>query len=185
MSSPNSRSTVHPSVARTPGDADTALRRWEQRVFEPSSANTPPGTLAEALQADGRLPDHVVLGVGVGVARYLDVLHRAGHVHGDVRSASVLLPGNDLLWLTDPGASPKNSAADDLTALALMLVKCATGLEIDGSAEWTPESLVNVGCSPALAEMIAAIRPDAGAAAAVSLLERSDQSLPRRSKDLA
>jgi hypothetical protein len=185
MSSSNSRSTAHPSVSRTVGAADSARHRWEYRVFRPADTDPPEGTLAEILQVDGRLPDHVVLGVGVGVARYLDVVHQAGHRHGNVCPASVLLPGNDLLWLTDPQTNSTGSVQDDLTALVLMLVKCATGLEIDDSVEWSAEFLVKVGCSPELAEVIGAIQPNAGAAAAAVLLGRSDQSLPRRSKDLA
>ncbi len=185
MSSPISRSTIHPWVTHTTGVADSARRRWEQRVFGPSDTDAPEGTLAEVLRVRGRLPDHVVVGVGVGVARYLDVLHQAGHVHGDVRPASVLLPGHDLLWLTDPEADPESSVQADLSALALMLVRCATGLEIDGAAEWTPELLVEVGCSPELAALIGALQPSAGATAAAMLLGRSDQSLPRRSNDLA
>jgi len=186
MSSLIRRSSAHPSTTSSPHTTDSARRRWEARVFIPSSENTNTATLAEVLQRDGPLPDHLVSGVGVGIARYLDVLHRAGHVHGDVQPASVLLPGNNMLWLTDPAVEHHaGSAADDLTSLVITLIECATGLDIDASVEWTPELLIHVGCSPVLAKAIGAVRPEAGAATASMALARPDQALPRHSSDAA
>jgi len=179
-------SSAHPSLARPRPAGDSARGRWDARVFGSDKPPPAPGSLAEILMSDGPLPDHQVLGVGVGIAWFLEVLNRAGHAHGDIRPGSVLLPGNDVLWLTPPSAtlSPA-SVAVDLTALAVTLVECATGLGIDAAAEWTPEHLVEVGCSSTVAEAIGAIRPAAGPGAAAELLTRDDQSLPRRSSDFA
>ncbi len=147
--------------------------------------HAPAGTLAEILAVQGPLPDHQVAGVGVGIAQYLAVLHQSGRVHGDVQPAAVLLPGHDVLWLA-PRLSPRAAtAAADLTKLAITLVECATGLVIDGAESWTPESLVEIGCSTAMADVIGSIRPQAGAASAVDALTRPDQVLPRRSNDFA
>ena len=173
-------------MTNAPHTTASARRRWEARVFAPPSEIATTVTLAEILQSEGPLPDHLISGVGVGIARYLEVLHQAGHVHGDVQPASVLLPGNNVLWLTDPADEHHAcSATDDLTSLVITLVECATGLVIDASAEWTPELLIHLGCSPVLAEAIGAIRPQAGAAMATMVLARPDQALPRRRSDLA
>jgi hypothetical protein len=186
MSSPIDRSSAHPSMTNAPHLTDSARQRWETRVFPPPPQIATTATLAEILQSQGPLPDHLVSGIGVGIAQYLDVLHQAGHVHGDVRPASVLLPGNNVLWLTDPAVEYRAcSAADDLTSLVITLVECTTGLALDASAEWTPELLIHLGCSPVLAEAIGAIRPHAGAERATLVLARPDQALPQRSNDLA
>jgi hypothetical protein len=184
MSSLIRRSSAPPSTTNSPHTTDPARRRCEARVFAPPCENTDTTTLAEVLQRDGPLPDHFVSGVGVGIASYLDVLHRAGHVHGDVQPASVLLPGNNMLWLTDPVVKHHaGSAADDLVSLIVTLIECATGLDVDASVEWTPELLIHVGCSPVLATTIGAVRPEAGAAIASMALARPDQALPQHKTD--
>lgn len=177
---------AHPSMRNRSHAADSARRRWDARVFGSSSQRPVSGTLAELLAQDGSFADHLVAGIGVGIAQYLEVLHHAGHVHGDVRPASILLPGNDTLWLVDPvGDALDRSRADDIAALAITLVECATGLRFDASANWTPELLTQVGCSARLAQAIGSIQPAAGATATAALLKREDQALPRRSSDFA
>ncbi|MER7111724.1 serine/threonine-protein kinase [Streptomyces sp. NPDC000229] len=67
-------------------DSDTDARQpWLATAYVPGPS------LADAVQAHGRLPVHTVLLLVAGIAEALQVIHGAGIVHRDLKPANVLL----------------------------------------------------------------------------------------------
>ena len=122
------------------------------------------GSLADVLAERGTMSEALARGAGARVAR------AAGRLHADVAFA----PDGDL-WLIDFDAGGATDGrrrrgtvprlrdlvslrvADDMVAIAILVVECATGVAIDPTATWDIETLERIGCSPELSADIALI----------------------------
>ncbi|CAN5275591.1 hypothetical protein BH23ACT9_BH23ACT9_31260 [soil metagenome] len=118
-------------------------------------------SLAQRLQADGRLSVEESVAVGIAMARALGSAHRAGIVHRDVKPGNILLDPRNGARLTDFGIA--KAAADlDMTSTgeimgtaAYLAPEQAMGLEMDGRAD-----VYALGC--VLFECLTGERPFAG-----------------------
>jgi serine/threonine protein kinase len=155
------------------------------------------GTVADQLAARGPLPEAQCRGIGVRVARALDAVHARGIAHGDVKPSNLVWSPDGQLWLIDFDASaaagsPRGrgtpgrlcepatvTRADDISAIALLVVECASGVLIDPTARWTSPSLVALGCPSGLAEDVVAVLTERPTATRVAeILHRRDNRLP-------
>lgn len=157
------------------------------------------GSLADLLATAGPLPEAVARGTGARITATLARLHAAGVVHGDVKPANVVFAPDGDLWLVDfdaagmagterrratPGRLPRPDdpllrTADDVIALVVMVVECATGAVLDPSIAWTGHDLRRLGCSAELAADLAEVLRDPPAADRMgALLHRRDVRLP-------
>jgi hypothetical protein len=74
------------------------------------------GSLADRLVA-GRAPSaEETIRIVVRVARGLDALHRAGLIHGGIRTGSILFDGDGRALLVPVATSPENSGAPEAQA---------------------------------------------------------------------
>lgn len=153
-------------------------------------------SLADVLEERGPLSDGRVRAVAAAAAAALAGLHASGRVHGDVRTANLLVSPGDGLSLAElgsaasaerrlpggrgqsaPGARARTRA--DLRALGITLIELSTGIRADPRIDWKAAELRRLGCSPALSSQIAALL-DRGSAlsaeAAAAAFERSGAS---------
>jgi serine/threonine protein kinase len=158
------------------------------------------GSLADVLSEVGPIPEAAARGTGARIALTLARLHANGLVHGDIKPANVVFAPHGDLWLVDFDAADADGgarrrgtterlhhlcgrtlrSADDVLALAIMVVECATGAILDLSTSWSDHDLERVGCSQELADDVGAILRTAPAAGeAARLLRRRDTRLPR------
>jgi serine/threonine protein kinase len=154
------------------------------------------GTVADVLAERGPLPPPECRGVGVAAALALARLHGRGLVHADVKPANLVLAPGGGIWLidlADSGAvgaprtahSPGRGAAatlrpdDDVTALAVAVAECASGLVVDPTGPWSTDLLVALGIPPDLATDLGAVMGDRlPARAAAARLGTGDHRLP-------
>jgi serine/threonine protein kinase len=155
------------------------------------------GTVADQLAARGPLPESQCRAIGVRVARALDAVHARGIAHGDVKPSNLVWSPDHRLWLIDFDAAAAEGSprlrgtperlsepatvarADDISAIALLVVECATGVLIDPTARWTSPSLISLGCSSDLAGDVVAILTERPSATRVAeILHRRDNQLP-------
>jgi serine/threonine protein kinase len=61
------------------------------------------GSLDDAIQSRGRLPEHQVLDIGIQIARGLRAAHRKGLIHRDVKPANILFVDEQAVKITDFG----------------------------------------------------------------------------------
>lgn len=158
------------------------------------------GSLADVLAQLGPIPEAAARGTGARIARTLARLHADGVVHGDIKPANVVFAPDGDLWLIDFDAAGADGSSrcrgtrerlprthtralltdDDVLALAIMVVECATAVVLDPSASWSDHDLERIGCSVDLAADIAFILRALPAASRVgALLHRRDNRLPR------
>jgi hypothetical protein len=71
----------------------------------------PAQSLAELLERQGQLAPRAAAGIGATVAEALDVAHRAGITHRDVKPANVLIGANFVVKLTDFGIAHSTTDA--------------------------------------------------------------------------
>ena len=210
---------VHRKRARSSRDAgrERALLRLVQGegVVPLAAADDPAfvvtsegsGSLADLLAADGPLAEAESRGVGAHTAHALSRVHEAGIAHADIKPANLIFSPDGHLWLIDFDAAAADGADrrrgtperltepatvkkdDDVVAVALLVIECATGQLIDPTVVWREPDLRDLGCPLELAADVAAIlhdRPDAARVAGI--LQRRDDRLPapphcRRSTD--
>jgi serine/threonine protein kinase len=155
------------------------------------------GSLADVLAERGTMSEALARGAGARVARAAGRLHADGIVHGDIKPSNVAFAPDGDLWLIDFDAGGATDGrrrrgtvprlrdlvslrvADDMVAIAILVVECATGVAIDPTATWDIETLERIGCSPELSADIALILqrpPDATQVGAI--LQRRDGRLP-------
>jgi serine/threonine protein kinase len=155
------------------------------------------GTVADQLAARGPLPEPECRGIGVQVANALDAVHARGVAHGDIKPSNLIWSPDGQLWLIDFDAaaaagSPRRrgtperlnepatvTRADDISAIALMVIECATGVLIDPSVRWTPAALIALGCPSDLAGDVVAVLTERPTAIRVAeILRRHQHRLP-------
>ena len=155
------------------------------------------GTVADVLSESGRQSAAVARGTGARVARAVARLHAEGVVHGDVKPANVVFAPDGDLWLIDFDAagSPQGirergtparmgrrttlAEADDVSAIAVMVVECATGAVIDPGTGWDVAALEQIGCPADLAaDVVAILRTSPPAERVAAILERRDDRIP-------
>ncbi|MGE0139553.1 MAG: PASTA domain-containing protein, partial [Ilumatobacteraceae bacterium] len=144
----------HPNIARI---LDIGTATWNGQVVQYVVCENLTGGSLRDLRDRGRLlsPSQIVM-VGLDVCRGLDVAHRAGLVHGDIRPANLVFGDDGKLRITDLGlaelvsdeiwsnpaavsmdrakyASPEQAAGDspvpksDVYSLCLCLLEAVTG----------------------------------------------------------
>jgi len=133
-------------------------------------------SLADLLAQRRALPESEARGVGAHVARAIADLHEQSLIHGDIKASNVVfVPDGDLGLI----GFDTTAQTDDVIALAVMVVECATTVVIDEASRWDVVGLVEVGCPHDLAGDIALILRDTPAATRVSgILQRRDDRLP-------
>lgn len=155
------------------------------------------GSVADLLCESGPQSAAVARATGARVARAVARLHAAGVVHGDVKPANVVFAPDGDLWLVDFDAagSPLSirvrgtparggdrttlSEADDVAAIAVMVLECATGVIIDPAMVWDVAALEQIGCPADLAaDIVAILRTSPSAERVAAILERRDDRIP-------
>jgi len=148
----------HPHLASVVGAGTTARYLWSATEF-PDGA-----TLADLLRTTGTMDLKRCLRIVEQIASALHYAHRRGIVHGDVRSANVLVRDGDWALLAGFGptavdpATDRPDPSDDQAGLAVMVAECLTGarpvpdsLRSGSAAEWLAVLLADdVGLPPHL-----------------------------------
>lgn len=122
-------------------------------------------SLADVLAERGRLGEAECRDIGSGLSAALSDMHERGIVHGGIKPASIVIAsdGNVRIADSETAQSPHegNDATlarrDDIVGVALVVAKCATGILIDRTAEWSTLALMQLGCSDELAHDLAAV----------------------------
>ncbi|MVU81438.1 hypothetical protein GPX89_29880 [Nocardia sp. ET3-3] len=95
---------------------------------EPPSGGASEPTLARLIAEYGPMPEPTVRAVGTRLAEALAAIHALRQVFGDLRPETVLVyPEGPRLGNPRPSAQPATGPADDVYALAAVLVFAATG----------------------------------------------------------
>jgi serine/threonine protein kinase len=126
-------------------------------------------TLADVLEADGRLPLPAVVRIASEIATGLDTLHREGLVHRDVKPANIMVDESGGSFLTDFGLA-RGAAATVLTKPGRVVgtLDYLAPEVITGSAAGPPADIYALGC--VVYECIAGRPPFAGGAFAETTL---------------
>lgn len=155
------------------------------------------GSLADVLAGRVTLTEAECRGVAAAVGAAVGHVHARGWVHGDVKPANVLLAPGGTVWLADfDAAGPAGRLrrrgtparggrpgplrpADDVVALLVLTLECATGVVIDPRPRWPTADLTALGCPPRLAGDLAGLLAAPPAAAEVAArLGRGPTRLP-------
>lgn len=155
------------------------------------------GSLADVLACRRTLTEAECRGVAVAVGAAVGHVHARGWVHGDVKPANVLLAPGHTVWLADfDAAGPAGRVrrrgtparggrpgplrpVDDVVALLLLTMECATGVLVDPRAGWPAVDLTALGCPPRLAADLATLLAAPPSAAELTvLLDRGPTRLP-------
>lgn len=143
-------------------------------------------TLRQHLDAHGALPAVDAIDIAASVADALDVAHRAGLVHRDVKPANILLCRDDRVMITDFGIA-KLVDTTDHTATGAMLgsVKYLSPEQVEGAPVDGRSDVFSLGI--VLYELLAGSPPwvaDQPAAIALARLHSEPPPLATRRSDL-
>jgi len=137
--------------------------------------------VADVVAERGPLSEAQTRGVAIHVAGAVARVHNRGIVHGAINPANIVFTRSDDLRLigAPTTADTEREERDDIVAIAMLAVECATGHSIDANVRWSCRSLITLGCPPALAaDLSLVLREASSAKRAGEILQRHRYELP-------